>query len=214
MQPKTCRKWGAEGHFAATCNSQCCFKYEKLGHWSQDCPLSPLRRVCLAASHPTTELPFIYYSANVSTVKVSGACYAKIAEQVEDADDQRRKKREEKKRVERERREERARQEERARREKERGMQKEREEEKQRRKEERKQKERDDPRGKDDDHDSDRRNRYVNEWRRDRDHRRDDEYDRVVVAVVIPPPITVTAPVTTLFDQTQRRTMIDGGIQV
>lgn len=36
----------------------------------------------------------------------------------------------------------------------------------------------------------------------------------VVVAVVIPPPITVTAPVTTLFDQTQRRTMIDGGIQV
>lgn len=36
----------------------------------------------------------------------------------------------------------------------------------------------------------------------------------VVVAVVIPPPITVTAPVTTLFDQTQRRTMIDGGSQV
>ena len=69
-------------------------------------------------------------------------------------------------------------------------------------------------RGKDDDHDSDRRNRYVNEWRRDRDHRRDDEYDRVVVAAVIPPPITVTAPVTTLFDQTQRRTTIDGGSQV
>ena len=83
----------------------------------------------MAASHPTTELPFIYYSANVSTVKVSGASYAKIAEQVEDADDQRRKEREEKKRVERERRKERARQEERARREKERGLQKEREEE-------------------------------------------------------------------------------------
>lgn len=168
----------------------------------------------MAASHPTTELPFIYYSANVSKVKVSGASYAKIAEQVEDADDQRRKEREEKKRVERERREERARQEERARREKERGLQKEREEEKQRRKEERKQKERDDPRGKDDDHDSDRRNRYVSEWRRDRDHRRDDEYDQVVVAVVIPPLITVTAPVTKLFDQTQRRTTIDGGSQV
>ena len=168
----------------------------------------------MAASHPTTELPFIYYSANVSTVKVSGASYAKIAEQVDDADDQRRKEREEKKRVERERREERARQEERARREKERGLQKEREEEKQRRKEERKQKERDDPRGKDDDHDSDLRNRYVNEWRRDRDHRRDDEYDRVVVAVVIPLPFTVTAPVTKLFDQTQRRTTIDGGKQV
>ena len=61
-------------------------------------------------------VPFIYYSANVSTVKVSGACYAKIAEQVEDADDQRKKKREDKKGVERERREERARQEERARR--------------------------------------------------------------------------------------------------
>ena len=214
MHSKTCRKCGAEGHFAATCNSQCCFNCEKPGDWSQDCPLSPFRRVCLAASHPTTELPFIYYSANVSTVKVSGASYAKIAEQVEDADDQRRKEREEKKRVERERREERARQEERARREKERGLQKEREEEKQRRKEERKQKERDDPRGKDDDHDSDRRNRYVNEWRRDRDHQSDDEYDRVVVAVVIPPPITVTAPVTTLFDQTQRRTTIDGGSQV
>ena len=170
----------------------------------------------MAASHPTTELPFIYYSDNVSTVKVSGASYAKIAEQVEDADDQRRKEREEKKRVERERREERARQEERARREKERGMQKERDEEKQRRKEERKQKERDDRWGKGDDNDSDRRDRYVllmsgvaiattcvmmN-------------MTAVVVAVVIPPPITLTAPVTTLFDQTQRRTMIDGGSQV
>ena len=69
--------------------------------------LSPLRRVCLAASHPTTELPFIYYSANVSTVKVSGASYAKIAEQAEDTDDQRRKEREEENRVEHERREER-----------------------------------------------------------------------------------------------------------
>ena len=123
-------------------------------------------------------VPFIYYSANVSKVKVSGACYAKIAEQVEDADDQRKKKREDKKGVERERREERARQEERARREKERGMQKELEEEKQRRKEERKQKDRDDRRGKDDNHDSDRRNRYVYEWCRDRDHRGNDEYDR------------------------------------
>ena len=134
----------SRGPFCATCYSQCCFNCEKPGHRSYDCPLSPLRRVCLAASHPTTELPFIYYSDNVSTVKVSGASYAKIAEQVEDEDDQRRKEREEKKRVERERRKERAGQEERARREKERGMQKERDEEKQRRKEERKQKERDD----------------------------------------------------------------------
>ena len=178
LQPKTCRKCGAKGHFAATCNSQCCFNCENPGDRSEDCPLSPLRGLCLNASHPTTELPFIYYSASVSTVKVSGASYAKIAEQAEDADDQRRKEREEKKRVERERREEGTRQEERARREKEREMQKEREEEKQRRKEERKQKERDDRRGKDGDRDCDRRNSYVNEWRRDRDHRRDDEYDR------------------------------------
>ena len=156
LQPKTCRKCGAECHFAATCNSQCCLNCEKPEHRSEDCPLAPLCRVCLDASHPTTELPFIYY-------KVSGASYAKTVEQAEDANDQRRMELEEKKRVERERREERARQEERARREKEREMQKEREEEKQRRKEERKQKERDDPRGKDDDHDSDRRNRYVNE---------------------------------------------------
>ena len=66
--PKTCRKCGAEGHLAAACSSQRCFNCEQSGHRSDECPLPPLCRVCLAETHSTTRFPFIYYSSNISMV--------------------------------------------------------------------------------------------------------------------------------------------------
>lgn len=85
-QPKTCRKCGAEGHLAALCKSQRCFNCEQPSHRSDDCPLSPLCRVCLADSHPTPECPYIYYSSNVLSVKVSASSYLQAAERGKQAE--------------------------------------------------------------------------------------------------------------------------------
>ena len=86
-QPKTCRKCGAEGHLAASCKSQRCFNCEQPGHRSDDCPLSPLCRVCLADSHPTPQCPYIYYSSNVLSVKVSASSYLQAAERGKQAEE-------------------------------------------------------------------------------------------------------------------------------
>ena len=89
-QPKTCRKCGAEGHLAASCKYQRCFNCEQPGHRSDDCPLSPLCRVCLADSHPTPECPYIYYSSNVLSVKVSASSYLQAAERGKQAEESKR----------------------------------------------------------------------------------------------------------------------------
>ena len=109
-QPKTCRKRGAEGHLAAACSSQRCFNCEQPGHRSDECPLPPLCRVCLAETHSTTRCPFIYYSSNISMVEPTAVSYAKAAEKGKEADEAKRA--EEKARAERARREERAKKEE------------------------------------------------------------------------------------------------------
>lgn len=79
-QPKTCRKCGAEGHLAASCKSQRCFNCEQPGHRSEGCPLSPLCRVCMADTHSTSQCPFVYYSSNVLSVKVTASSYVQAAE--------------------------------------------------------------------------------------------------------------------------------------
>ena len=76
-QPKTCRKCGAEGHLAAACSSQRCFNCEQSGHRSDECPLPPLCRVCLAETHSTRRCPFIYYSSNISMAEAPAVSYAK-----------------------------------------------------------------------------------------------------------------------------------------
>ena len=78
--PKTCRKCGAEGHLAAACSSKWCFNCEQPGHRSDECPLPPLCRVCLAETHSTTRCPFIYYSSNISMVEATAVSYTKAAE--------------------------------------------------------------------------------------------------------------------------------------
>ena len=85
-QPKTCRKCGAEGHLAAACSSQRCFNCEQSGHRSDECPLPPLCRVCLAETHSTTRCPFIYYSSNISMVEATAVSYATAAEKGKEAD--------------------------------------------------------------------------------------------------------------------------------
>ena len=119
-QPKTCRKCGAEGHLAATCSSQRCFNCEQSGHRSDECPLTPLCRVCLAETHSTTRCPFIYYSSNISMAEVPAVSYAKAAEKGKEAEvakqaEEEKNRVEEKARAERVRREERAKKEERVR---------------------------------------------------------------------------------------------------
>ena len=89
-QPKTCRKCGAEGHLAASCKSQRCFNCEQTGHRSEHCPLSPLCRVCLADSHPTSQCPYVYYSSNVLSVKVTASSYVQAAERGKQAEETRR----------------------------------------------------------------------------------------------------------------------------
>ena len=105
-QPKTCRNCGAEGHLAASCKSQRCFNCEQPGHRSDDCPLSPLCRLCLADSHPTPQCPYIYYSSNVLSVKVSASSYLQAAERGKPAEEIKRQQAEEE-RAEREKNEER-----------------------------------------------------------------------------------------------------------
>ena len=119
-QPKTCRKCGAEGHLAATCSSQRCFNCEQSGHRSDECPLPPLCRVCLAETHSTMRCPFIYYSSNISMAEVPAVSYAKAAEKGKEAEvakqaEEEKNRAEEKARAERVRREERAKKEERVR---------------------------------------------------------------------------------------------------
>ena len=84
--PKTCRKCGAEGHLAAACSSQWCFNCKQPGHRSDECPLPPLWRVCLAETHSTTRCPFIYYSSNISMVEATAVSYAKAGEKGKEAD--------------------------------------------------------------------------------------------------------------------------------
>ena len=86
-QPKICRICGAEGHLAALCKSQRCFNCEQSGHRSDDCPLLPLCRVCLADSHPTSQCPYIYYGSNVLFVKVSASTYLQAAERGKQAEE-------------------------------------------------------------------------------------------------------------------------------
>ena len=134
-QPKTCRKCGAEGHLAAACSSQRCSNCEQPGHRSDECPLPPLCRVCLAETHSATRCPFIYYSSNISMVEPAAVSYAKAAEKGKEADvakraEEEKNRAEEKARAEREKREERAKKEERDR------ARKEREEPERRKKEE------------------------------------------------------------------------------
>ena len=117
-QPKTCRKCGAEGHLAAACSSQRCFNCEQSGHRSDECPLPPLCRVCLAETHSTTRCPFIYYSSNISMAEAPAVSYAKAAEKGKEAEvakqaEEEKNRAEEKARAERARREERAKKEER-----------------------------------------------------------------------------------------------------
>ena len=117
-QPKTCRKCGAEGHLAAACSSQRCFNCEQSGHRSDECPLPPLCRVCLAETHSTTRCPFIYYSSNISMAEAPAVSYAKAAEKGKEAEvakqaEEEKNRAEEKARAERARREEHAKKEER-----------------------------------------------------------------------------------------------------
>lgn len=86
-QPKICRKCGAEGHLAALCKSRRCFNCEQSGHRSDDCPLLPLCRVCLADSHPTSQCPYIYYGSNILFVKVSASTYLRAAERGKQAEE-------------------------------------------------------------------------------------------------------------------------------
>ena len=86
-QPKICRKCGAEGHLAALCKSRRCFNCEQSGHRSDDCPLLPLCRVCLADSHPTSQCPYIYYGSNILFVKVSASTYLQAAERGKQAEE-------------------------------------------------------------------------------------------------------------------------------
>ena len=105
-QPKTCRKYGAERHFAATCSSQRCFNCEQPGHRSDDYPLLPLCRVCLTDSHSTSQCPYIYHSSNILYVKVTAESYAKAAEKGKEAEEAKQQQAEEEKRSERAKREE------------------------------------------------------------------------------------------------------------
>ena len=170
-QPKTCRKCGAEGHLAASCKSQRCFNCEQPGHRSDDCPLSPLCRVCLADSHPTPQCPYIYYSSNVLSVKVSASSYLQAAERGKQAEEVKQQQAEEE-RAERARNEERERKEkERERKEKERAEREREERKKQERKErERKEKEKEDRREREH-RDHERQDRKERD-RKDRHHRR------------------------------------------
>ena len=170
-QPKTCRKCGAEGHLAASCKSQRCFNCEQPGHRSDDCPLSPLCRVCLADSHPTPQCPYIYYSSNVLSVKVSASSYLQAAERGKQAEEVKQQQTEEE-RAERAKNEERERKEkERERKEKERAEREREERKKQERKErERKEKEKEDRRERER-RDHERQDRKERD-RKDRHHRR------------------------------------------
>ena len=184
-QPKTCRKCGAEGHLAAACSSQRCFNCEQPGHRSDECPLPPLCRVCLAETHSTTRCPFIYYSSNISMVEPTAVSYAKAAEKGKEADEtkraeEERNQAEEKARAERARREERAKKEERDR------ARKEREESDRRKKDEKDRKasrrdyecRRDDRRDERRDRREDRREDKKREERSDRERERDRDRDR------------------------------------
>ena len=185
-QPKTCRKCGAEGHLAASCKSQRCFNCEQPGHRSDDCPLSPLCRVCLADSHPTPQCPYIYYSSNVLSVKVSASSYLQVissylqaAERGKQAEEIKRQQAEEE-RAEREKNEERERKErERERKDKERAEREREERKKQERKEkerkekERKEKEKEDRRERERrDHECQEKQDRRERDRKDRHHRR------------------------------------------
>lgn len=190
-QPKTCRKCGAEGHLAASCKYQRCFNCEQPGHRSDDCPLSPLCRVCLADSHPTPECPYIYYSSNVLSVKVSASSYLQAAERGKQAEESKRQqameeraereKNEEREKKERERKEDERKEKERAEREEHKKL--ERKEKERREKEDRREKERREQE-KQERRDRDRKDRHHR--RRDEDHadsgkeerRRDRDYDR------------------------------------
>ena len=181
-QPKTCRKCGAEGHLAASCKSQRCFNCEQPGHRSDDCPLSPLCRVCLADSHPTPECPYIYYSSNVLSVKVSASSYLQAAERGKQAEESKRQQameeRPEREKKERERKERERREKEREERKKLERKEKERREKEDRREKERREQEKQERR------DRDRKDRHHR--RRDEDHadsgkeerRRDRDYER------------------------------------
>ena len=163
-QPKTCRNCGAEGHLAASCKSQRCFNCEQPGHRSDDCPLSPLCHLCLADSHPTPQCPYIYYSSNVLSVKVSASSYLQAAERGKPAEEIKRQQAEEE-RAEREKNEERERMErERERKEKERA-EREREERKEKEKEDRGERERRD-------HERQEKQARRERERKDRHHRR------------------------------------------
>ena len=167
-QPKTCRKCGAEGHLAASCKSQRCFNCEQPGHRSDDSPLSPLCRVCLADSHPTPQCPYIYYSSYVLSVKVSASSYLQAAERGKQAEEIKQQQAEEE-RAERERKEK-----ERERKEKERAEREREERKKQERKErERKEKEKEDRRERERrDHERQEKQDRRERDRKDRHHRR------------------------------------------
>ena len=102
-QPKTCHKCGAEGHLAASCKSHC-FNCEQPGHCSEDYPLSPLCGVYMANTHSTSHCPYVYYSSNVLSVKVTASSYVQAAERGKQAEETRRQqaREEERKRKERE----------------------------------------------------------------------------------------------------------------
>ena len=66
-----------------------------------DCPLSPLCRVCLADTHSTSQCPFVCYSSNVLSVKVTVSSYEQAVERGKQAEETRRQQAREEERVER-----------------------------------------------------------------------------------------------------------------
>ena len=78
-QPKSCRKCGDLGHLAQGCKNPRCYNCEAPGHRSSECKVASLCGICMKADHPTSECPFLLYSANVANAEDQFVSYADVA---------------------------------------------------------------------------------------------------------------------------------------